>query len=396
MTKPGAEISLLSRPMLAVLSAQFLSAFADNALLVAAIAVLKQQNSAGLAPLLQECFVVPFILLAPFVGSLADALPKGRVMFLSNALKLAGSGFMIMGVNPLLSYAMAGIGAAAYSPAKYGILPQLFGPEKLVKANSLLEGSTIIAILLGVLAGGMISDRSVDAALCFVFLCYGLAAMVNLMIPKLSPERKEIVLRSLLPDFFAAFLRLVRNGDARFTLVGTSLFWGTGATLRIALFAWVPAALSISGNKTPGLLMGVVSVGIVLGAMAAAAWVRIEQVNRVLLAGIAIGPLVIVLSHVDSESQAMILLALVGFCGGLFAVPLNALLQEKGHELIGAGRALAVQNFFENIAIAAMVGIYAATEGAGFAEKASVAIFGLFILAGMILVTVLRFRLWKT
>ncbi|MHB1099328.1 MAG: lysophospholipid transporter LplT [Burkholderiales bacterium] len=395
MTKPGAEISLLSRPMLAVLSAQFLSAFADNALLVAAIAVLKQQDSAGLAPLLQECFVAPFILLAPFVGSLADALPKGRVMFLSNALKLAGSGLMIMGINPLLSYAMAGIGAAAYSPAKYGILPQLFGPEKLVKANGLLEGSTIIAILLGVLAGGMISDRSVDAALFFVFLCYGLAAMVNLMIPKLPPERKEIVFRSLLPDFLAAFLRLVRNRDARFTLLGTSLFWGTGATLRIALFAWVPAALSISGNKTPGILMGVVSMGIVLGAMAAAAWVRIEQVNRVLLAGIAIGPLVIVLSHVDSESQAMILLALVGFCGGLFAVPLNALLQERGHELIGAGRALAVQNFFENISIAAMVGIYAATERAGFAEKASVAIFGLFILAGMILVTVLRFRFWR-
>lgn len=382
--------------MLAVLSAQFLSAFADNALLVAAIAVLKQQNSAGLAPMLQECFVMPFILLAPFVGSLADAIPKGRAMFLSNALKLAGSGLMIEGINPLLSYAIAGIGAAAYSPAKYGILPQLFGPEKLVKANSLLEGSTIIAILLGVLAGGMISDRSVDGALFFVFLCYGLAAMVNLMIPKLPPERKEIVFRSLLPDFFAAFMRLVRNRDARFTLVGTSLFWGTGATLRIALFAWVPAALSISGNKTPGILMGVVSTGIVLGAMAAAAWVRIEQVNRVLLAGIAIGPLVIVLSHVGSESQAMILLALVGFCGGLFAVPLNALLQERGHELIGAGRALAVQNFFENLAIAAMVGIYAATERAGFAEKASVAIFGLFILAGMIFVTVLRLRFWKT
>ncbi len=382
--------------MLAVLSAQFLSAFADNALLVAAIALLKQQNSAGLAPMLQECFVVPFILLAPFVGSLADALPKGRVMFLSNAMKLAGSGLMIMGVSPLLSYAMAGIGAAAYSPAKYGILPQLFSAEKLVKANGLLEGSTIIAILLGVLAGGMISDRSVEAALRFVFLCYGLAAMVNLMIPKLPPERKEIVFRSLLPDFLAAFMRLVRNGDARFTLIGTSLFWGTGATLRIALFAWVPAVLSISGNKTPGILMGMVSMGIVLGAIAAAAWVRIEQVNRVLLAGIAIGPLVMVLSQADSESQAMILMMLIGLCGGLFAVPLNALLQERGHELIGAGRALAVQNFFENIAIAAMVGLYAATERAGFAEKTSVAVFGLFILAGMIFITAHRRRLWRT
>lgn len=381
--------------MLAVLTAQFLSAFADNALLVAAIALLKQHGSEGLAPMLQQVFVVPFVLLAPFVGSFADALPKGRAMFLSNAMKLAGSGFMAMGMNPLFSYALVGIGAAAYSPAKYGILPQLFGPEKLVKANSLLEGSTIVAILLGVLAGGLLSDKSAAAALGFVLACYGLAAGVNLLIPKLPPEREEIAVATLLPDFFAAFRKLLGNGDARFTLVGTSLFWGIGATLRIALFAWVPAALAITDNKTPATLMGVVSIGIVLGAAAAAAWVRLEQVNRVLLAGIMIGPSVMLLSQAGSESGAMVLLVLVGFCGGLFAVPLNALLQERGHEAIGAGRALAVQNCFENLSIFFLVGAYSQIEKIGFPEREAVACFGLAAGIGMLALVLLRLKYWK-
>lgn len=379
--------------MLAVLVAQFLSAFADNALLVAAIASLKLHGAAGLAPMLQEFFVVPFVLLAPFVGSFADAIPKGRAMFIGNALKLAGSTLMVLGMNPLVSYAIVGIGAAAYSPAKYGILPQLFGPSKLVKANGLLEGSTIAAILLGVVAGGVVADRSVEAALLFVLACYAMAAGVNLLIPKLPPERAAISFETLLPDFFSAFRRLLGNGDARFTLVGTSLFWGSGATLRIALFAWVPVALSISDNKTPSTLMGVVSIGIVFGAAAAAAWVRLEKVNRVLLAGIAIGPLIAILSSVGSESAAVVLLVLVGFCGGFYAVPLNALLQERGHEMIGAGRALAVQNFFENITIFTLVGVYAASSG--LPAREAVAFFGLFVLAGMLAVAALRLKCWK-
>lgn len=382
--------------MLAVLVAQFLSAFADNALLVTAIALLKLHGSVGLAPMLQEAFVVPFMLLAPFVGSFADAIPKGRAMFASNALKLAGSALMVFGLDPLVCYAIVGIGAAAYSPAKYGILPQLFGPLTLVKANGLLEGSTIAAILLGVVAGGMVSDKSVEGALFFVLACYAAAAGVNLLIPKLAPEREDLNVKTLLPDFFRAFKRLLGNGDARFTLVGTSLFWGSGATLRIALFAWVPVALAISDNKTPATLMGVVSIGIVFGAAAAAAWVRLEKVNRVLLAGITIGPLIAVLAYVSSEPAAMFLLVLVGFCGGFYAVPLNALLQERGHEMIGAGRALAVQNFFENLTIFTLVGIYAATEKSGFPVRESIAAFGAFILLGMLAISVLRMKSCRT
>lgn len=382
--------------MLAVLAAQFFSAFADNALLIAAIAVLKQQHVAGLAPMLQVFFALPFILLAPFVGSFADAIPKATAMFLGNALKLGGTGLMMIGMNPLACFALVGIGAAAYSPAKYGILPQLFEPEKLVKANSLLEASTIIAILFGVLAGGLVSDYSASLALAFVFFCYWVAAAVNLLIPKLPPEREEIAFKTLIPDFIAAFGRFVKNGDARFSLAGTSLFWGAGATLRIALFAWVPVALSIPDNRTPAILMGVVSIGIILGAPAAAAWVGIGNVNRVLAAGIAIGPLIAILSHAGSESAAMILLVVVGFCGGLFVVPLNALLQETGHELIGAGRALAVQNFFENLSIAVLVGLYTAIQMSGLPVKETVAAFGFVIFAGMLSLTALRLGSWKT
>ncbi len=378
--------------MLAVLVAQFLSAFGDNALLVAAIALVKSTGSAGLEPFLQQSFVIPYVFLAPFVGAFADAIPKGRAMFISNALKFAGSACMSMGVNPLASYFMAGIGAAAYSPAKYGILPQLFPPEKLVKANALLEGSTIVAILLGVVAGGAISDRSVSGALYFVIACYAFAAAVNLLIPKLPPERNDIHVRRLLPEFIESVSCLFRHSDGRFALLGTSLFWGSGATLRIALFAWVPAALAITDNGTPANMMGVVSVGIVFGAVAASAWVRLEKVNRVLPAGILLGILISVLAMTSSESAAMVMLVMIGTCGGFYAVPLNAVLQEIGHERIGAGRALAVQNFFENIAIFSLVGIYASLQKHGFPVREAVSAFGILVFLGMLLIAVPRWR----
>ena len=185
---PQLDLSLRSRPMLAVLLAQFLSAFGDNALLITAIGLVKSQGHLEWIPLLQVCFVLPFILLAPFVGALADAFPKGRVMLLANGLKLGAAALMAAGFNPLFCYGLAGLGAAAYSPAKYGILSQLFGPEKLVKANGLLEGSTIVAILLGVVAGGWLADQGLAWAFTGVIGVYALAAAVNLLIPRLPPE----------------------------------------------------------------------------------------------------------------------------------------------------------------------------------------------------------------
>ena len=359
------DLPLLSLPMGAVLLAQFFSAFGDNALLITAIALVKSEGHPDWIPLLQACFVIPFILLAPFVGALADAFPKGRVMLFANGLKLAGAAALAAGLNPLVCYGAAGVGAAAYSPAKYGILSQMFGPAKLVKANGMLEGSTIVAILLGVVVGGWLADLSLAHAFAGVMGMYALAAAINLLIPRLPPEHPldRFDAAGLLREFIVSVKTLWRNNDARFSLIGTSLFWGTGSTLRLALFAWVPVALGIANNQMPANLMGVVSVGIVLGAALAGALVRLETVNRALLGGLLLGPLVMLLAWQSGLVPAALLLAGIGIAGGFFVVPLNALLQERGHESVGAGHALAVQNLWENLAMLVFVGAYALAEG---------------------------------
>ena len=354
------DMPLLSLGMMAVLIAQFLSALADNAILIAAIAIVKAQGMANLVPLLQESFVVPFILLAPFVGQIADRFPKGRVMLVGNLLKFSGALGMTLGVNPLTAYGIIGIGAAMYSPAKYGILAQMFGPAKLVRANGMMEGSTIVAILLGVLLGGWLADHSLNWAFTGVMSAYGLAAAINLLIPRLPPENASAVFHPahLLKQFIAALKLLFGNADARFSLLGTSVFWGSGTTLRLMLFAWVPATLLITDNQTPANLMGVVSIGIVAGAAMAAMWISLAEVNRALIGGLLLGPVILALALVTNLTTAMVCMAAIGLCGGLFVVPLNALLQECGHESIGAGNALAVQNFVENITMLLFVGAY--------------------------------------
>jgi LPLT family lysophospholipid transporter-like MFS transporter len=374
------DLPLLSLPMGAVLLAQFFSAFGDNALLITAIALVKTQGHTGWIPLLQAFFVIPFILLAPFVGALADAFPKGRVMLFANGLKLVGASSMAAGLPPLLCYGMAGVGAAAYSPAKYGILSQLFGPDKLVRANGMLEGSTIVAILLGVLVGGWLADQSLAWALTGVIGVYALAAAINLLIPRLPPEhpfapsppqagerlgeRGGLIAASLLRQFLAALRTLWRDTDTRFSLIGTSLFWGTGSTLRLLLFAWVPVALGIASNQMPANLMGVVSIGIVVGAGLAGLLIRLENVNRALIGGLLLGPLVLLFAQQTTLIPTALLLAAIGAAGGLFVVPLNALLQERGHCSVGAGHALAVQNLWENLVMLCFVGAYAMLEQA--------------------------------
>jgi len=358
------DLPLLSLPMGAVLLAQFFSAFGDNALLITAIALVKADGHPGWIPLLQAFFVIPFILLAPFVGALADAFPKGRVMLFANGLKLVGASSMAAGLPPLLCYGMAGVGAAAYSPAKYGILSQLFGADKLVKANGMLEGSTIVAILLGVLVGGWLADQSLAWAFTGVIGVYALAALINLLIPRLPPEHAldRFDFSGLLRQFMDSLRTLWQNTDTRFSLLGTSLFWGTGSTLRLILFAWVPVALGIASNQMPANLMGVVSIGIVVGAGLAGMLIKLENVNRALIGGLLLGPLVLLFAQQTTLIPTALLLAAIGAAGGLFVVPLNALLQERGHRSVGAGHALAVQNLWENLVMLAFVGAYALME----------------------------------
>ncbi|MBN2855949.1 MAG: lysophospholipid transporter LplT [Halothiobacillaceae bacterium] len=381
--------------MVALLTAQFLSAMADNLLFVAAIALLKGASGGdALLPVLQVVFVFAFIVLAPFVGPLADGFSKGRVMFYANFIKLAGAGLILFGGNPLLGYAIAGIGAAIYSPAKYGILTQLVHPDKLVKANGLLEGSTIVAILLGVLSGGYLADLSISLAVGVAAGLYLLAAAANLFIPRL-PRIHALSVREFrhLPRIFGHNVAtLWRTPDARFSILGTSVFWGMGSTLRLLMFAWVPVALGLLDNQAPANLMGVVSIGIIVGAAFAAFTVKLERVNTALWGGLALGPLVLMLAPLHHLELAAAVLFGLGMAGGFFVVPLNALLQERGTETIGAGRTLAVQNLFENTAMLLMAGVYFGLTALGFSAVTVAYGFGVLVLMAISLIGINRLR----
>ena len=382
----------MTRALGAVLIAQFLSALADNALLFAAIALVKNgHHPLEWVPMLQEFFVVAFVVLAPFVGPFADATPKGRVMLWANALKLLGALGMLSGLHPLVAYGLVGVGAAAYSPAKYGILSELVDAAHLVKANSLMEGSTIVAILLGVATGGLLADQSVDLALWAVAACYLVAMLANLAIPRVNAVHAgDFHPWRLLMGFLENTWRLVKDRDVRFSLACTSIFWGSGATLRLLLVAWVPLALHITDNSTPANLNGAVAIGIAVGAALAAALIRLESINRVLIPGLMLGPLIMSLVGVNGLWQAGVLLVAVGLCGGVFVVPLNALLQERGHETVGSGYAVAVQNLFENLTMLVMIGLYTWSIQIGFDAIQAGFAFGALILAGLLPVTLAR------
>lgn len=386
---------LLSKGMIAVLVAQFLSALADNALLFAAIAMLHSYAAPSWqTPMLQAVFVIAFIFLAPFAGPFADAWPKGRVMMVANTIKFAGAASMLLGLHPLIAYNLVGVGAAAYSPAKYGILSELVSADKLVKANGMMEGSTIVAILLGAVAGGKLADASVSTALTAICLCYLLATAANVLIPRL-PVAHKLEHFSPLPvvrDFFSALKILFRNRDARFSLLGTSVFWGSGSTLRLLLVAWVPVALGITDLSMPANMSGAVAVGIALGAAGAASFVNLGNINRVLPAGILIGLVIIAFVHMTNLYAAIGLLILVGVCGGFYVVPLNALLQEKGHETVGAGHAVAVQNFFENFAMLGLVGLYTLMDRSGMQVVQSASLFGAVVTVAIGVLAAFRLR----
>ncbi|EMW2111181.1 lysophospholipid transporter LplT [Salmonella enterica] len=383
--------SIWSKGMLSVIVAQFLSAFGDNALLFATLALLKAQFYPDWSqPVLQMVFVGAYILFAPFVGQMADSFAKGRVMMVANGLKLAGAAGICLGVNPFVGYTLVGIGAAAYSPAKYGILGELTTGDKLVKANGLMEASTIAAILLGSVAGGVLADWHVIAALVACALAYAGAVAANLFIPKLVAARpgQSWRLSAMTRSFFSACVVLWRNGETRFSLVGTGLFWGAGVTLRFLLVLWVPVALGITDNATPTYLNAMVAVGIVVGAGAAAKLVTLETVSRCMPAGILIGVVVAIFSLQHALLPAYALLLLIGMLGGFFVVPLNALLQERGKKSVGAGNVIAVQNLGENSAMLLMLGLYslavlvgvpAVAIGIGFGVLFALAIAALWI-----------------
>ncbi|HGY2267196.1 lysophospholipid transporter LplT [Morganella morganii] len=380
-----ASAPLLNKGMKAVLVSQFITAFADNAILFAILAQLSARHYPEWSqPMLQMVFVLSFIVLAPFVGQIADSFPKGRVMLLSNGCKLIGAMVICVGTDPFLGYGLIGVGAAAYSPAKYGILGELTTGEQLVKANGLIEASTIVAILLGSVTGGFLSDYHITMTLILCTVMYALAALTNIYIPRLPPAKTGLSRnpRTMVVTFLRAAVSLWKNQESRFSLTGTSLFWGAGVTLRLMLVLWVPAALGITSQTMPPLLNAMVAIGIVAGAGLAARFITLETVRRCMPAGILIGGMVIIFAVQTSVVPAGITLILVGVFGGLFLVPLNAMLQKCGKETVGAGNAIAVQNLGENSAMLLMLGLYSLAVKAGVPVVVIGAAFGsLFALA---------------
>jgi LPLT family lysophospholipid transporter-like MFS transporter len=367
----------LNRTFYFVLTAQFLSALADNALLFAAIGLLMFYG----APewhysLLQEFFVLPYIVLAPFVGSFADALPKGRVMFLGNALKFLGCMAMLMSIPPLGAYAVVGIGAAIYSPAKYGILTEILPPKHLVAANGWMEGTTVAAIVLGAMIGGvLINPHTASLGLAILGVTqvvpppmfaigsitglYLVAAIVNLFIPQVPIDHKLLSRKPgfVVYDFWHSFTLLWKDPLGQVSLAVTTLFWGVGATLRQLIIPWAAFNLAYGLDRATQMT-GLVALGIAIGAAIAGKLIRLEQSVKVIPAGIAIGLVPIVMIWVHGAAVANTVLLLAGILAGFFVVPMNALLQHRGHLIMGAGHSIAVQNFNENLGILLLIGAY--------------------------------------
>lgn len=371
----------MNRGFYIILAAQFLSALADNALLFAAIAMLVMLHAPDWhTPLLQQFFVISYIVLAPFVGAFADALPKGRVMFISNTIKFTGCMAMLFGMPPLYAYGIVGLGAAAYSPAKYGILTEYLPHHQLVKANGWMEGSTVMAIILGAIVGGMLASRDPFFAIEMITGLYLAAAAFNLYIPRVPrdhrmPKKNPVY---IIHDFWHSFTALWRDPQGQVSLAVTTLFWGAGATLRLVVLAWAAAALGF-GLDHATQLTATVALGIAFGSVIASRYITLDNSVKVLPAGIFMGFLVMSMVLVSDWRIAALILFLIGVVSGYFVVPLNALLQHRGHILIGAGHSIAVQNFNENIGILLLIGAYTLMVKHALPINWIVLIFGAFV-----------------
>ncbi len=391
-----------------IMAAQFFSSLADNALLIAAIALLMQSDSPGwLTPYLKFFFVISYVFLAPYVGAFADRLPKGKVMLISNTIKIAGCLMMLFNVNPLVAYAMVGLGAAAYSPAKYGILTEYLPPSKLVIANGWIEGLTVGSIILGTVLGGVLInaqvsgmllgfdlplfetsvDSAAESAITLIVFIYAVAAFFNWYVPNTGVKLKKLPSNPLhtLTDFFGCFRRLWADKLGQISLAVTTLFWGAGATLQFIVIEWARLNLGYDLSRA-SILQGVVAFGIALGAVIAASHVKLDQAVRVIPLGIAMGLIVPFMIFVHSIWVAIPLMILIGLLAGFFVVPMNALLQHRGHNLMGAGRSIAVQNFNENASILVMIATYSLLLGSGVSISWVIVMFGLFVAGTMTLV----------
>ncbi len=398
----------MKRGFYTIMAAQFFSSLADNALFVVAVELLRTSGAPKWQPAaLVPMFALFYVILAPFVGALADARPKGQIMLMSNTIKVMGCLMMLFGSHPLMAYAIVGLGAAAYSPAKYGILTELLPASQLVKANGWIEGLTIASIILGVLLGGQLVgvvvsnsllsinfplidtgvDTPAEAAISSLILVYILAAWFNTRIPHTGVEMRPMPRNKLhlLPDFWHCNVALWRDKLGQISLATTTLFWGVSGNLRYIVLAWSAAALGYSTTQASSLV-GVVAIGTAIGAVLASMRMRLDQATSVLPLGICMGLLVILMNFITNVWLAAPFLILLGGLGGFLVVPMNALLQHRGHNLMGAGRSIAVQNFNEQACILALGAGYSLSTGLGLSAFTAITGFGILVAGFMWLI----------
>lgn len=413
-----------------ILGAQFFSSLADNALLIAAIALLVSLDAPDwMTPLLRLAFVFSYILLAAWVGVLSDMWPKGRVMFVTNLIKILGCLLLLFGSHPLVAYGIVGAGAAAYSPAKYGILSEILPPEKLVIANGWMEGLTVISIILGIVFGGILVDPNVgqalvgffhiplagkttlaDAAIAIVTLVYVVAALINLRIRDTGakyPNARFDAFGNVI-TFAKTCKTILTDSYCVCSLLVTTLFWGTGAVLQFLVLRWADERLGLALSEA-SMLQAVVSVGIALGAVLAARFIAIERAFHILWTGVAMGLMVAAMSFYSealfpgsvaighetvriSVLVACLMMVTVGTLAGLFLVPMNAVFQRRGQILLSSGQAVAVQNLSENTMILTMLGIYALLVKVELSVRTTMLVFGLFLAAAMAAILYNRFN----
>ena len=391
-----------------IMSAQFFSSLADNALLVAAIEMLRTGGAPSWhVPALTPLGALFYVILAPLVGAFADAVPKGTVMFISNAIKVLGCLLMLFGANPLLAYGIVGLGAAAYSPAKYGILTELLPNSQLVKANGWIEGLTILSIILGVLLGGQLLGHVVSqqllafdiplidtgintapqAALAVVVVIYIIAALFNLRIPRTGAPLQPLAhgMGILVRDFSNCNARLWNDKLGQISLATTTLFWGIFGNLRVIVFAWAAVALGYTTTQTSNLV-GIIAIGTAFGAIIASTRMRLDQATRVIPLGITMGVLLIGLNVITNVWLAAPFLIILGAIGGYLVVPMNALLQHRGANLMGAGRSIAVQNFNEQACILGLGAFYTGMTRFGLSAFMAISVFGVLVAGTMSLI----------
>jgi len=377
-----------------LLLAQFLTALADNAILFIAVAMVLQGALQGnwYVPALQGSFLVAFVLLAPWVGTFADTHSKPRVLATANGIKILGAAMMLIGLEPLLAYAVVGIGAATYSPAKYGILPELTNSDKaLVTINGWVEGSTIVAILLGTVVGAKAADFSITFALCLAAVLYSISALTALWMSRLPAAHQQKKSHAI-ASFKVTITTLLSSPQARFATLGVSLFWASAVSLRLIIITWAPITLLLTTSEEISLLTLFIALGIAVGAFLAPKLIPLSAVPRTKYAAYTLSLSILALMFVDDINTARALLFIAGISGGLFVVPINALLQEIGYETVGSGHTVAVQHFFENLAMLVATGLYTWGISAGISTMQAMFTLGITI---MLLTFLISFRLPK-